>query len=55
MAGNQFNVANENLPDHAIKKIPRLILIDKNFTIAGMKVPLPSGAGLNKAIKALLK
>lgn len=55
MTGNQFNAVTENMPDYSIKAIPRVILIDKNFVIADMKAPLPSGTGLDKAIKALLK
>jgi thiol-disulfide isomerase/thioredoxin len=54
MTGNQFNVVTENMPDYSIKEIPRVILIDKNFTIADMKAPLLSGTALDKAIKALL-
>jgi len=54
MTGDQLVITAENMPDYAVKEIPRVILIDKNFVIADMKAPLP-GPGLDKAIQTLLK
>lgn len=53
--GYQWQINREKIKDYRINEVPRAIIIDKNFTIAEMRAPMPSDESLPSLLNKLLK